>query len=272
MSVIVYIHKGDSFYLNDILKITRKSNPSEKIVFLGDDENKKYAKIYNLDFHYISDYPVVNFNYKHYSLNTIPYEKFCYERWIILNQFLKTTDYEKVIYSDSDNAFFMDVNELFTHEESKKYNVLYLGNTKIVSPNVFVADKKSYDVISNGIFDFFNQDNEVIEKLIEIKQWFHVLKNGTKARHFSDMFVLKYILDTSLDITKANIEINKANISSINIYDKPFIHYTDFYINGNYNSIKTDIIMKDNIPYFNDTKIFNLHFADDSKKDTVFFI
>lgn len=265
MVVIVYIHKGDSFYLNDVFQITRKSNPTQKIVLLGDNENKKYAELYNLEFHDINDYPVTNFNYKHYSVNKIPYEKFCYERWIVLNQFLKTTEYEKVIYSDSDNAFFMEVNELFNREESKKYNVLYLGNVEVVSPNVFIADKIIYDIISNGIYDFFNQDNEVIEKLIETKKWYFTRPNKIQAVHFSDMFILKYILDSSLHVTKANIE-------NTNIYDKPLIHYTDFYLNGNYNNIKMDIIMKDKIPYFNDIKIFNLHFAGNSKKDAALFI
>jgi len=264
MSVIVFIHKGDSFYLDNIFKITRKSNPEQKIVLLGDDENKKYAEIYNLEFHDINDYPVTNFNYKHYSVNAIPYEKFCYERWIILNQFLKTTEYEKVIYSDSDNAFFIDANELFNNEESKKYNVLYLGNCEVVSPNVFIADKNIYEILSNGIYDFFNQDNEVIEKLIETKKWYEMRK-GKLNDHFSDMFILKYILDTSLHVTKANID-------SDNIYDKPLIHYTDFHLNGNYNRIKDNIVMKDKMPYYNDIKIFNLHFCGDSKKDTSLFI
>jgi hypothetical protein len=253
MNVVVYIHKGDSFYLNDIFQITRKNNPLQKIVLLGDNENKKYAELYNMEFHNISEYPVTNFHYKHYSMNSIPYEKFCYERWLVLFQFLQTTEYERVIYSDSDNAFFMDVNELLNHEESKKYNVLYLGNDA-VTPNVFVADKNIYNHINNEIYNFFDQCDEVIEKIIETQKWYC---GDKQTVHFSDMFILKYILDNSLNITKLNIENND---------------YTDFYLNGNYNSIKYNIEMKDKVPYYNNKKIFNLHFAQESKGDVTLFV
>jgi len=247
MSAIIYVHKGDSFYLNDSFKITRQHNPYQKMILLGDDQNKKYAALYNLEFHNIKDYQIANFNYKHYSVNSESYEKFCYERWIIINQFLKTTEYEKIIYSDSDNVLFNDVNELLNNNKASEYNVLYLGNQEVVVPNIFVANQNVFQIISEGIFDFFNQPDHEIEKLIETKRWYI---GGQK--HFSDMFVLRHILDNNHQIKTANLE------------SKQFCD--DFYTNINYNDIKTRIVTKTKKPYLDGKLLFNLHFAADSKK------
>lgn len=262
MSVVVYIHKGDSFYLNDIFQITRKNNPNQTIILLGDSENKKYAGLFNLVFYDINDYMVYDLNYKHYSVNTIPYEKFCYERWIILNNFLKTNNYETIIYSDSDNAFFMNINELFTNPEIQKYSVLYIGNEEMIVPNVFVAKKYVYDTIANGIYSFFSQEDDTIEELIKTKEWYY-----NNVKHFSDMFVLRFILDNNMEY------INKANIDSVNVYSKPSIHFDDLYIDGNYNNIKDNIVFKNNIPYINDKQVFNLHFQGvKAKQDASIFL
>uniref|UniRef100_A0A6C0I0Y4 Nucleotide-diphospho-sugar transferase domain-containing protein n=1 Tax=viral metagenome TaxID=1070528 RepID=A0A6C0I0Y4_9ZZZZ len=263
MSAIVYIHKGDSFYLNYIFKITRNSNPMQRIIFIGDDENKKYSDIFNLEFYYINDFSISEFNYKHYSVNPEPYEKFCYDRWIILNNFLKQTQIEidNIIYSDSDNAFFMNIDELLKSNEITYYNVLYLGNSMIVCPNVFIAKKNVFEIISNGIIEFFNQDNKIIEEIIETKKWYY----NDDINHFSDMFILKYILDN-----KPNIY--KANICYINIYDKPLIKFNNFTLDCNYNNIKDKIILKDKLPFIEDKQLFNIHFAGSSKKEIIHFM
>ena len=175
------VDSQSSFYLNDIFQITRKSNPNQKIILLGDDYNKKYQEKFNLEFHNINEYLVNNFNYKHYSVNTILYEKFCYERWIILNNFLKTTTYETIVYSDSDNAFYMDIDVLLNQQKFNNFDVLYLGNGSVVVPNIFVAKKNIYDVI---VFDKFEKHpNEITFDCITKKY----------AGDFSDSFLMKSI-------------------------------------------------------------------------------
>ena len=262
MSVIIYVHKGDSFYLDSIFNITRKNNPSQKIILLGDDENKKYAEKYNLNFYHINDYYTSNFNYKHYSVNSPDYEKFCYERWLIINNFLKTHDYETIIYSDSDNAFFIDVNELLKYNENGIYDMMYLGNQNIIVPSLFILKKYIFEIISNRICDFFNKTDEDILKIIEIKNSYD---NG--RIHFSDMFLLNHILYNDLTINKIGIE-NKYNFKkTMNV-----LKIDDFLINVSYINIKDKLIIDNKIPYVNGVKLFNIHFAGDSKKEVHKFV
>lgn len=257
MSAIIYIHKGDSFYLHDIFKITRNSNPTQRMILLGDDENKKYATIFNLEFYNMNDFSIYDLNYKHYSVNTEPYEKFCYDRWIILNNFLKLTqiDIDNIIYSDSDNAFFIDINTIMNNNEIINYDVVYLGNRDIVCPNVLIAKKYVFEIISDGIIDFFNQDNNSIEEIVKTKKWYY--KDG--RIHFSDMFILKYILDHNVNSVKSNLIENNNNL-------------TNFIFNGNYKNVKDTIFLKDKLPFINDKQVINLHFCGDSKKDIINYL
>ena len=69
---IIYIHKNDCSYLNDVFNITSKNNNC-RIILIGDEYNKKYSDKYNIEFYSIKDY-TEEFNYTHISVNIYDYE------------------------------------------------------------------------------------------------------------------------------------------------------------------------------------------------------
>jgi hypothetical protein len=87
MYTIIYIHINDSNYLDDIFNITTKNNKC-RIILIGDENNKKYSTKYGIEFYNIND-DREEFKYDHISVNSYEYEKFCFERWIILSNFIR---------------------------------------------------------------------------------------------------------------------------------------------------------------------------------------
>ena len=79
METIIFIHKGDSWYLPYALHQCVKSNPSARVILLGDVANKKYNNI--VEHQLIEDYSLEadEFSklYQHYSTSSYNYELFC---------------------------------------------------------------------------------------------------------------------------------------------------------------------------------------------------
>ena len=88
---IIFIHKGDSFYLKYALENAKKFNPESRVILIG-DKVTEYPKF--VEYHEMYDYSssALKFKkvYKHMSTNTEAIERFCFERWFILNEFLKS--------------------------------------------------------------------------------------------------------------------------------------------------------------------------------------
>lgn len=251
--VIIYVHKGDSFYLDDSFKITRQNNPNTKIILLGDMNNIKYCDKYNIEFYNINNYMSYEFNYKHYSINNLEYEKFCFERWLILYNFISMNNYDSIIYNDSDNVFFMDVNNIID-DNIKTCDYLYLGynDNESIFPNIFIAQSHVFKIINDNIIGFYNKSNDDIIQLLKDKKYYIDDK-----LHFSDMNILAFILF-------------QCNLKNINIVENNY--YKHIFIDCNYNYTKSCIVIKNGELFYNDKKIFNLHFQGCVKNEIANFI
>ena len=246
---IVYIHKNDSYYLDDIFNITTRNNNC-RIILIGDENNKKYSNKYNIEFYNINDY-IEDFNYTHISVNTYDYEKFCFERWIILSNFIKVHNITgKIIYSDSDNAILQNIASI---NIVKEYDILYLGNNEVCVPNLFISNFEVIHTIKKYIKMFYDRPYNDIHNSV------NYFENNTL--HYSDMWLLRDVLS---NIFKAS---PKFDIK---------------YIGNDYTFLILDIYSKNNILQFNShykdldhsniSNTVNIHFAGDTKQYTKLFI
>jgi hypothetical protein len=108
---IIFIHRGDSWYLSYALNQAKKTNPSANIVLLGDESNSKYANIIKHDLISSYFYTADSFSkiYKHYSTTNYNHELFCIQRWFVWLEYMKIHNLENAILPDTDVLIFRDI-------------------------------------------------------------------------------------------------------------------------------------------------------------------
>lgn len=110
---IVFIHKGDSWYLKYSIRQVIKSNPEARLFLLGNEENyfyRRYVDHLSLTDFFAEAEKFSNF-YRHLSFANFEYELFCIQRWFILLEFMKSNNLENCLLVDTDVLIFEDVSK-----------------------------------------------------------------------------------------------------------------------------------------------------------------
>lgn len=249
-NILIYVHLGYNDYLDSVFKLTRHFNPSNRIILLGDNDNKHVAEKYSFEFENISYYnqPIP---YHHLSVNTEKYEKFCFQRWFIVKNFINKNNIETFIYSDSDNAVLFDFNSDFFPKNG------ILGNDQIIVPCLFSCSNQDLNVICNFYTQMYSLTKDQVFHKIHSTNYYQLHDN--KIFHFSDMFFLKMAVD-------------QLNLKFINMEHEPFsINTQQACFNANINDVGT-VHMVDHIFYQRKredstlVRLLNIHFAGAAKK------
>lgn len=214
----IYIHNGNSHYLDDIFALTRHFNKNNRIILIGDSDNYNVAIKYNIEHYLIKDYNEI-IPYHHVSVNTIDYEKFCFNRWFILKNFLLVNNLDKFVYSDSDNAILYNFNTI-------DYTNAFIGHSTVIVPNVFFSCNDTLQKICDYYLNLYNQNFNNFLCLIKESKYITYHNDDINYPHFSDMMFLKMAVDF-LNINFVFLPENTDN---------------NFCYNGNINNIKTKII------------------------------
>ncbi|MDD3083394.1 MAG: hypothetical protein PHP82_00020 [Candidatus ainarchaeum sp.] len=171
---IIFIHKGDSFYLKYALENARKFNPNSRIILVGDNVTQypSFVEYYDLKNY---DKSALEFKkvYKHMSNNNEEIERFCFERWFILNEFLKKNKIKKCLTLDSDVLIFVNVTN-----DSKKFNKFKFTLANHSSGEfMFVNDYKEINKLTRFLFNLYSN-----------KKMFMILDNFWKNYPFKTSF------------------------------------------------------------------------------------
>lgn len=127
---IIFIHKGNSFYLKPNLIHTKDLNPLNRVILLGDSANSKLKDLK------IEHYNINNYNYEanqfekiyeHYSPNSYNFELFCFQRWFIIWEFCSKKKIDNFLVCDSDALLFCDVNKEFLKYQQYDYTICKNG-------------------------------------------------------------------------------------------------------------------------------------------------
>ena len=217
---IIYINKGNNYYLKSVLTTTAKYN--KDVVLIGDQKLKKYQKN-NISFELINEYRE-KFGYKHISINHPDYEEFCIERWFILKNYMLKNNVEEVWYSDSDNIIYDDITKLYTGS----YDCLYLQKQDHVNPHLIYLNQRAVVALCDFFKNFYSNINK--RKIDRVKT---VIKNKD---HISDMYLIYNF-------------IKSGKIKSNN-FVSDFTHLYDM----------LSVVFIKGVPYLNRNKLINVHF------------
>lgn len=151
METIIFIHKGDSWYLPYALHQCVKSNPSARVILLGDVANKKYNNI--VEHQLIEDYSLEadEFSklYQHYSTSSYNYELFCFQRWFIWLNFMQKHKIDKALLPDTDVLILQDISLYFsyvqrpffiTKGQSNHMGFMYISRTALNEVCNYITD------------------------------------------------------------------------------------------------------------------------------------
>ena len=110
---IIFIHKGLSSYLWCSLWQCHLRNPEAEIVLIGDrDPNLKYVTFEPISRH---AHAASEFRraYIHASTNGLEFERFCFERWFLLNSLVQQREWKRFVHADSDLMFYCTIESYF---------------------------------------------------------------------------------------------------------------------------------------------------------------
>jgi len=111
---IIIVHKGDSFYLEPVLRQIRRYNPDNSVYLISDESTNHYdfvshvniAGYYSLAEEFVKCY-------QHMSSNPYEYELFCFLRWFIILDFVKKNQLSHFLCLDSDVLLYCNVDDVF---------------------------------------------------------------------------------------------------------------------------------------------------------------
>src|SRR5205814_1271038 len=128
---IIFVHRGDPYYLDFSLNQAYFSNPGSKIYLITDTITNRYNFVNYVDMEGHSD-EAAKFKaiYKHMSTNAYDNELFCFQRWFMIKDFCSKNKINDFLYLDSDLLIYCDVNTVF-----KRYAGFAFTVTKEISPH-----------------------------------------------------------------------------------------------------------------------------------------
>lgn len=114
---LVYVHaaglmgaSADSEWFVSSVRLTRSNNPSRRIIVVTDRCYFSFfegtdVELVDIQRDVVSE-GLLEFRaaYKHYSVNPEHYERFCFERWFVLQTMMRSMSIEQCCYLDSDNV------------------------------------------------------------------------------------------------------------------------------------------------------------------------
>lgn len=199
---IIFDYVGPSFYLRYALENAKKFNPNSRIILLGEDVSNIPSFV---EYYPISDYnkSALKFRkvYKHMSNNTESVERFCFEQWFILNEFLKKHRIKKCLTLDSDVLLFENITKDFyknfswcdiTLANKTSGGFMFIGNPKALGEyckltyNLF-GHKKEKKIFEN-IWGFFKK-SKLEGGVNDMTAWAEYYKrNPKKVGEITDIF------------------------------------------------------------------------------------
>ena len=166
---ILFVHTGNSNIIAYALNQAKHFNPDSEIILLGDESNC-WVKNQGFTHACVSDYSEMSEKfsgvYFHMSPNPVGYERFCFQRWMVMKEYLNSReDIEAFIYLDTDVLLYTDVTE---------YRERYLQGIDITvcrdqGPQYTFLTRKSVSDLADYMFKSYAEE----EKLEKIKNYYN---------------------------------------------------------------------------------------------------
>lgn len=110
---IIMIHRHDSFYLPYTIGQARQSNPHNPIILLGDDATRGYHGVQHFHLkHYFKQARELERRFGHLEATGKKWEIQCFQRWLVLHEFMAETGWDRFLHLDSDVLLFRPAEEI----------------------------------------------------------------------------------------------------------------------------------------------------------------
>lgn len=192
MIPIIIFHIGNTDYLK--IAINQALSFNNIVYLIGDDSNKSFCDNHYNWLQYRNNY--FEKIYKHVSPNNINFEKICIERWIIINNFMKTENIEKAFICDSDVLLYCNINNIINEYYTNDFYISTTTTFYNVTAGQSIWSLNKLSSFVEFIFDFYN--NNIWEYIINY--WYNY--DNKLYGGISDMYLLYCF------ITKTNFKDN----------------------------------------------------------------
>ncbi|MFA5930742.1 MAG: hypothetical protein WC821_00350 [archaeon] len=185
---IIFIHRGDSFYLKYAFECARKYNPHSRIILLGQGvkEIPDFVEYYEIS-SFSKTLKSFQKIYKHYSYNNEEIERFCIERWIILSEFLRLNKIDNCLTLDSDILLFVDVTKDAEKFEKYDFTLAYHSSGALM----YINRSKTISELAEYIISLYST-KQGLKKLLFF--WDNYRQN-TDGGGMNDMILLKWFYE-----------------------------------------------------------------------------
>ncbi|MDQ0883814.1 hypothetical protein [Peribacillus sp. V2I11] len=210
---VIIIHKGDNEYISYSLQQSKLSNLNSDVILIGTPVNQKYCPD-NIKYVGIEEFNLSALEFsktfqkidKAFTTNEknecfIPvdeYNLFCYQRWFILRDFMKSNNISQCCYLDSDCMLYTDINNPIYNSIQANwigiFNINELNKFCLFIQNYF-SDKSSLEDLlrfTRGIKHPFVSDMALL--------WLfnHFPEHKPKLGYFKDAFFDQNIHDHNI--------------------------------------------------------------------------
>jgi hypothetical protein len=132
---IIFLHRTDDSYLSFVLRQAKLTNPHSEVVLIGSPPNSKYA-VNGIKHALIDDYftGAAEFAsvYKHLSPCEYYYNLFCFQRWFVLRDYMRSHHLRECWAIDSDVMLYADMKQRdFTYFASENTITSYTAISEI---------------------------------------------------------------------------------------------------------------------------------------------
>lgn len=109
---IIFIHKGNSWYLPYALYQAKSASPNSDVVLIGD--NLKFKGIHAETLENLHGNEIEEFkeHYSHMSTNSEKFELFCWLRWFYLLNYMRKNEVRSVLHLDSDALLYSSIEDI----------------------------------------------------------------------------------------------------------------------------------------------------------------
>ncbi len=208
---ILFLHKNDSWYLPYSLRQCVTSNPSARVILLGDESNRKYNGI--VEHHCISNYfqraDAFSKLYINYSTWPGDYELFCMQRWFIWLEFMEKFNIEEALLPDTDVLIMQDV-EKYLNEIPRPF--AFTKGTSNYMGFMFISRSEL-----SSICDFFVRQYKEETKTGKLKSMYDEYLLSAKEGGISDITLFAMYENQCAKLPVINTELTPLN-------DSVFVH------------------------------------------------
>ena len=185
---IIFIHRGVSTYLHFSIRLAKRNNPDSRIYLICDvppsEEWKELVHYIPLS-HFASSLARFDKRYIHISHTEVAYEKFCFSRWLIINELVKEFGLTSFLHLDSDVLLFENADEGMKNFAPADFTLSY-GHSGHTS---FWRNTKALEQFCDYFLGFYNGTDDRLVK--EVLDWFHtIIKSDVVNYGVSDMYFL----------------------------------------------------------------------------------